>query len=156
MIVFPDQSAATLSNGYRKGAMPEEFSGGIGGQGAEALKQFTAAGGKLIFLNHSCEYAAASLDVKVRNVLSGVSNRDFYSPGSLLNVALDTKHPLALGLPKEIAIWSEGSPAWEAIDGQVVARYPQAKLLASGWLLGESYLAGRGALLDVPMGTGAA
>ncbi len=134
--------------------MPDEFTGGIGKQGEAALKQFAEAGGKLLFLNHSCDYAVDTLELKPRNVLSGVSNRDFYSPGSLLNVSLDTRHPLALGLPGEITIWSEGSPAWEADPVQTVARYPETKLLASGWLLGETYLANRSALLDIPMGKG--
>jgi hypothetical protein len=154
VILFPDQRTQTLTIGYRKGAMPDEFTGGIGKQGATALKQFADAGGKLLFLNHSCDYAVDALELKPRNVLNGVSNRDFYSPGSLLNVSLDTHHPLALGLPKEITIWSEGSPAWEADPAQTVARYPEAKLLASGWLLGETYLANRSALLDIPKGKG--
>ena len=33
-------------------------------------------------------------------------------------------------------------------------RYPQKDLLASGWLLGEGYLAEQAAVLDVPMGNG--
>jgi hypothetical protein len=143
-----------MTGGFRKGRMPEEYTGGIGGQGADELKKFAAGGGKLIFFNHACEYAVEQLGVKVRNVLRGVSNRDFYSPGSLLNVSADTKHPLALGMPKEFAIWSEGSPAWEADADQTVIRYPPSKLLASGWLLGESYLANRGALVDAPAGQG--
>jgi hypothetical protein len=38
--------------------------------------------------------------------------------------------------------------------GQVVARYPQRGILASGWLLGEKYLAGKASLVDIPMGKG--
>ena len=66
----------------------------------------------------------------------------FYSPGSLLNAIVDTHNPLAYGLPENIAIWSEESPAWEVPSGSkdaVVIRYPDDHLLASGWLLGESY-----------------
>lgn len=154
VIVFPDQSASVIAGGFRKGSMPEELTGGIGEKGVAALKAFMEQGGKLVFLNHSCEFATENLGLKEPNLLRGVSNRDFYSPGSLLNVTLDTSHPLALGLPKEITIWSEGSPAWKGEKGRVVARYPDKGLLASGWLLGESYLAGRGALLDVPVGKG--
>ena len=92
--------------------------------------------------------------MQAKNVLNGVANRDFYSPGSLLNVSLDRKNPLAYGMPAEITLWSEQSPAWEAPPDQVVARYPAQHVLASGWLLGEKYLAGKAALLDVPEGKG--
>jgi glutamine amidotransferase-like uncharacterized protein len=37
---------------------------------------------------------------------------------------------------------------------RVVARYVDDHVLASGWLLGESYIQGRAALVDVPMGRG--
>jgi hypothetical protein len=154
VIVFPDQSASIIADGYRKGSMPEEYTGGLGTHGADALKQFLAAGGRLVFLNDSTSYATEQLGIGPKSVVRGVSNREFYSPGSLLNVRLDTKSPLARGLPANIAIWSEGSPAWEHGQGHAVATYPQTGVLASGWLLGEKYLAGRAALLDIPVGSG--
>jgi len=85
--------------------------------------------------------------------LSGVSDREFYSPGSLLNVQLDRQSPLSYGLPESIAIWSEGSPAWETQE-KTVARYPDAGILASGWLLGEPVIARRSALVDAKLGSG--
>jgi hypothetical protein len=112
-----------------------------------------------VFLNHSANYALESLHLKPKNVVAGVSNRDFYSPGSLLNVTLDTHSPIAYGLPEDIAIWSEDSPAWELPSGgkdRTVARYPNDHVLASGWLLGEKYLEGRSALVEVPMKNGRA
>jgi hypothetical protein len=154
VIVFPDESPGNIHNGYRPGTMPDEYTGGVGEQGAQALKEFAAAGGTLVFLNRSTDYAIGHLDVKARNVTRGVPSRDFYSPGSLLKVTLDS-HPLTLGLPKEIAIWSEQSPAWETAESSV-ARYPASGLLASGWLLGEKHLAGRSALVDARMGKGRA
>ena len=145
-----------MENGHKPGTMPEEFCGGLGESGARALKEFAAGGGTLVFLNDATAYATEKLGIQAADVLKGVSNREFYSPGSLLNVELDNRHPLALGLPREITIWSEGSSAWDAAAGTAVARYPQSGILASGWLLGDKYLAGRAALLDVPLGKGRA
>ena len=152
-IVIPDQSRQNIADGYREGAMPPEYSGGLGAQGAAALKEFVEQGGTLIFLNHASDYAQ-TLGVAAKNVLNGVQSKDFYSPGSLLNVKLDTKSRLAYGMPSEITLWSEGSPAWDAPADQVVAAYPSGGVLASGWLLGEKYLVNKAALLDVPMRRG--
>jgi hypothetical protein len=157
VLLFPDQPVSTIMNGYKLGSMPEEFGGGLGNKGVASLRRFTRRGGTLIFLNRSTELATAHLGVKAKDAVRSVSNREFYSPGSLLRVVLDTHHPLAYGLPREIHIWSQGSPAW-GFPGRssagAVARYPAAEILASGWLLGEKYLAGRAALADYPMGRG--
>ncbi len=156
-IVFADQSPAAIANGYRAGSMPEEYIGGLGEKGAAALKQFAEDGGTLVFLNRACGYAVDTLGVPVKNAVRGVSNREFYVPGSLLNAQIDTSSPLAAGVESNIAIWAEDSPAWEVAEGsaaRVIARYPSSGVLASGWLLGEKYLAGKAALVDVPMGKG--
>ena len=153
-IVIPDQPRQQIAQGHRAGTMPPEYCGGVGEKGAAALKEFVEQGGTLIFFNHASDYATQDLGIKARNVLRGVDSKEFYSPGSLLNIALDTKSPLAYGMPAEITLWSEGSPTWEAPEGEVVARYPSRGVLASGWLLGEKYLTEKAALLDVPMGSG--
>jgi len=156
VIVIPDQPESTLADGYPPGSMPREFTGGLGEKGSAALKQFVTQGGRLIFLNHASDYALDYLGVKARNVVRGVPSREFYCPGSLLNIKLDTHSQLTYGMPAEVTLWSEDSPAWDVDDGaaKVLARYPASGLLASGWLLGEKYLAGKAALLDMPMGRG--
>lgn len=153
VLVFPDQPLSELENGFATGAMPQEFTGGLEEAGAHALREFALQGGTLVFLNRSTAYATEVLGVKAKNVLAGVSSREFYAPGSLLNVTLDTHQPLTLGLPREITIWNEQSPAWETND-IVVARYPDGQVLASGWLLGAKLLAHHGALVDSPVGKG--
>jgi hypothetical protein len=153
VLVFPDQPLSDLLDGYAKGAMPEEFTGGLGDTGAGALREFAKQGGTLVFLNRATAFATEVLGVKAKNVLEGVSNREYYAPGALLNVVLDTHHRLTLGLPHEITVWSEQSPAWEA-KGAAIARYPDAQILASGWLLGDKLLAGRAALVDERVGKG--
>jgi len=154
VIVFPDQSSGTIHAGYFKGSMPDNVTGGVGEDGAKALRAFAESGGTLVFLNKSSEYAAQRLGIEAKNVLSGVSNRDFYCPGSLLNVRMKQGHPLSYGLPAEFAIWAEASPAWDSPHS--AANYAATKVLASGWLLGEQHIAGKSALLDVPVGKGRA
>ena len=171
-IVFADQQAASIENGQRN--MPEEYTGGIGAKGADVLKEFANAGGTLVFLNGASQYAVTRLGVQAllvtpaggrggrgggaegepppeANRVSG--SPEFYSPGSLLHAKIDTRSPLAYGVPAEIAIWSEQSPAWET-QLPAVARYPDSLVLASGWLVGEKVIAGKAALIDAPMGSG--
>ncbi len=157
VIVFPDQPSMQIVSGFGAGTMPQEYTGGLNAKAAANLKSFAEQGGTLVFLNHSANYAVEHLHLDPRNVVAGVSNREFYSPGSLLNVTLDTHDPLAYGLPENIAIWSEDSPAWDVASNskdRVVARYAGDHVLASGWLLGESYLESRAAVVDVPLGGG--
>lgn len=164
VIVFADQAAASIENGQRN--MPEEYRGGIGASSAALLKEFANAGGTLVFLNGASEYAISRLGIAARTVTptrggrgEGAGERptsgpaEFYVPGSLLNAKIDTRSPLAYGVPAEIAIWNEQSPAWDT-DLPVVARYPDSHLLASGWIVGEKVIAGKAALIDAPMGSG--
>ncbi len=159
VLIFPDQTPASIHSGYRAGSMPPEYVGGLGDRGAEALKTFAAAGGTLIFLNRSCEYATSRLGIPLKNAVRDLPNREFYAPGALLNVQIDPASPLAYGLPGAFAIWNESSPAWDArasSDARVVLRYPDSGLLASGWLLGEKYLAGKAAVVEYRMVAGRA
>ena len=93
------------------------------------------------------------IPILTKDMLRGLSDRDFYAPGSLLHAQLEREHPLCYGLPADIPIWSEGSPAWETQE-KTVARYPDSGILASGWLLGETLIAKRSALVDAKIGSG--
>ena len=153
-IIFADQPAYGMENGFGRDAMPEQYTGGLGSAGAAALKEFANAGGNLVFLNGASDYAISRLGVKARTVTPTREQAElFYCPGSLLHVYVDTKSPLAYGVPAEIAAWNEHSPAWET-DLPVVARYPASGILASGWLVGEKAIAGHAAIVDAPFGAG--
>ncbi len=149
VIVFADQSSRNIDTGYAA-TMPAEYLGGLGNVGAEALRDFASSGGTLVFLNHASDYAIEHLGVAATAVTGGTG---FYSPGSLLNIRLDTHHPLAYGVPADLSIWSEQSPAWET-RLPVVARYTDSAVLASGWLEGEKVIAGRAAIIDAAIGSG--
>lgn len=156
VLVFADQSPQTIREGYRQGTMPPEYTGGLGPDGAAALKRFAEEGGRLVFLNSASGYALEDLSAGPKNLLHGVSNRDFYCPGSLLNARLSPGHPLGYGLPSEFTIWHEGSPVFDSLGdhAKAVVSYSSPPVLASGWLMGERYIAGKPALVDVETGKG--
>jgi hypothetical protein len=153
-IVLPDQSEATLRGGHAKGSMPEEYTGGLGAEGAEALRAFVETGGTLVALDTASGYAIEALGLKLKDALAGVDAKTFYCPGSILEVSVDTQQPLAHGLAPTLPVWFEGSPAFEVQQGLVLARYGDGDPLLSGWLLGGERLRGRAALVEVPVGKG--
>jgi hypothetical protein len=164
-IIIPDQSARTLLEGYRSGAMPPELTGGLGPEGVKALRYFVETGGTLIFLNRASNFAIEQFKLPLRNVVAGLPRTDFYVPGSILRIELDTSQPLASGMPKETIAWAEESPVFEvtndpeatvpASNVHVIASYPADKdPLLSGWLLGGDLIRGKAALVEVTMGKG--
>ncbi|HKV35505.1 MAG TPA: M14 family zinc carboxypeptidase [Pyrinomonadaceae bacterium] len=164
-IVIPDQPARALFEGYRAGTMPPEVSGGLGEQGVKTLREFVEGGGTLIFLNRASNFAIQQFKLPVLNVVAGLPRTEFYVPGSILRIELDTSHPLAKNMPKETIAWAEDSPVFQVADvagssvpaanAQVVASYPaEGNPLLSGWLLGAEKLNGKAALVDVKMGEG--
>ncbi len=161
-IVFPDQGAVGIANGLSD-RYPKEYQGGVGKEGIEALKKFVEEGGTIVTLNDASEFAIRYLDVPVKNTLEGIPSKDFYCPGSILKIKLDTGNPLTAGVPTlegtrdESIAWAETGPAFETTSdrAKIVARFADAKeILLSGWLLGAEKIAGRGAIVEVKQGKG--
>jgi hypothetical protein len=163
-IVFPDQSANQILNGYAKGSMPDEYVGGVGKEGVANLKKFVENGGTLVFMNESSNFAIREFNLPVKNVTAGLNRKDFFIPGSILRTELDTTHPIAKGMPKESIAWFEDSPAFEiqtdplalTNNFRIIAKYPSdpSKILLSGWALGAEKIAGKAALVEFTIGKG--
>ena len=153
-IVLPDQSVTGLRDGHVKGVMPDEYTGGLGAEGGRSLKAFVEGGGTLVALDSATAYAIEALGLKVKDALAGVTAKDFYCPGSILGASVDTRRPLAHGLPETLPVWFEGSPAFEAEAGSVLARYESSDPLLSGWLLGGERLRGKASLVEAALGKG--
>ena len=161
-ILLPHQERESLLNGNPeknefKEPYPPEFVGGLGAVGLDALQRFVEAGGTLIALDAACEAVIKAFALPVRNVVEGLPDTDFYCPGSLLRVVVDSAHPLGHGLPRETAVLFLKSPAFEITtenEGTVVARYPTSDPNLSGWILGPHHLHGHAALLEIPLGEG--
>jgi hypothetical protein len=164
-ILIPDQPSRTILNGYRAGTMPPELTGGLGQEGVNALRHFVEDGGTMVCLNRASEFAIDQFKLPLRNVVAGLARTQFYVPGSILRLELDTTHPIAKGMPNESIAWAEESPVFEitnnsntsvpAANVKIIGWYPRDKdPLLSGWLLGGERIKGKAALVEVTMGKG--
>jgi hypothetical protein len=166
-IVLPDQPPKQILGGHPPGALPEEYVGGIGEEGARSLRAFVEAGGTLVTLNEASLFALEHLGLAVTNILAPRADvdqadeqaqpkqaADFYCPGAILRVEPDLGHPLAHGLDDPSVVWFEESPAFDVESGTAVARYADPDPLLSGWLLGGARLQGKAALVEAPLGKG--
>ncbi|MBD0372069.1 MAG: peptidase M14 [Pyrinomonadaceae bacterium] len=158
VIVLPSQKAKDIIEGHASGSYPSEYTEGMTRAGVEALRGFVNEGGTLICFDASSELAIKEFNLPLRNVLEGVPSSDFYCPGSILQLDVDTSQPLARGFESKQDAYFINSSAFEIIQPErvrVVARYGDSEhLLRSGWLLGANRIAGRIALAEVSMGRG--
>jgi hypothetical protein len=162
VIIIPDQTRAGILNGHKPGTMPPQYTGGLGAEGVKALRDFVEQGGTLVCLNRASDFAIEQFKLPVRDVVDGLPRTDFYVPGSILRIELDTTDPIAKGMPKETIAWAENSPVFEIksdplalLRVKIIASYPKDKdPLLSGWLLGGDRIKGKAALVEVGMGKG--
>ena len=159
IIVIPAQSANSIYDGHREGRVPPEYAGGLGAEGTEALRRYAEAGGWILAFDDAVDYAIDRFGLPVKNVVRGVDDADFFIPGSLIRVDVDTSGPMGWGLTPESVAMFAGSQSLEVTPGapgvEVFSRYADRDWLLSGWDLGGAdYLAGKAAGVRVPMGRG--
>ncbi len=168
VIVLQSQSTHSIlsgfgdAGGFRGGAMPPEYRGGLGQPGSAAIREFVESGGRLVAIEEATELAIELFDLPVRNAVAGLSNEDFYIPGSILRLDIGTgdtgiawywssSRAFELGAPAGRADLSSGPPA----EGLVVnASYGLGDPLLSGWVLGGEHVAGKPALVSARVGEG--
>lgn len=160
-IVLPSQPAREIRAGRAAGSVPPEYAGGLGETGAAALREFVRAGGTLVALEEASEYAIELLGLPLSLVNDDLPPADFYIPGSILRLELDTTSAIARGMPERSIAWfGSSSFAFEpgSTDARVriIGRYGRGETLLSGWALGEERIAGAGALVVAEVGSGRA
>ncbi len=156
-IILPADSGNSIVKGLSAERYPAEFAGGIGEEGVENLKKYVAGGGKLICFDDSCEMVIKRFSLPMKNVLNGLKRSEFYDPGSVVKLEVDTKNPLAKGLKEETPAYFTNSSAFEISDAskvKSVANYAAKDSLLSGWTLGEKYMNGKTALAEAVYGKG--
>ncbi len=164
-LILPDGRPEILENGYSHqygdgdSIVPPGFRGGLGEVGAAAIREFALSGGTVLAFNRAAAYAARTLGLPVEDSVASVSKKRFFGPGTLLRAEADLSHPLCFGMRGSEAVWFEAGPVFRAkrrgpAAPRTVLAFSRQGVLASGWLLGTSYVAGQPAVLDVPLGEG--
>ncbi len=146
----------------------DESARGINDRGFGNLARFVEDGGTLICFDGSCGQLIKQWKLPLRNVLEGVRSSDFYCPGSILRIDVDTSNPIARTTSKETDAYFINSSAFELTNTPkpifdapqtpwpttVIARYAKENVLRSGWLRGEDRIKDKIALAEVTMGKG--
>ncbi|MEQ9378169.1 MAG: M14 family metallopeptidase [Imperialibacter sp.] len=158
VIVMASERNGSIENGYKKGQVPPRYEGGLGETGIRNLDDFVKAGGTLVCMNQSSDFAIESLYLPVKNVVKGVNRKDFFTGGSIMEVTTNTTHPVMAGMPDHASVFVNRSPVFttlEGFKGEALAKYQdKGSPLRSGFLLGTKYLNGYAAGLDVQHGQG--
>ena len=153
-------------------SIPAEFRERLGRFSTErtvpALKQFMEAGGTVVAVGTSANLGI-SLGLPIANALvektAGGADRDlpgdkYYVPGSILRVQVDTTQEISAGLPRDLDVFFDNSPAYRlgsdaAAKGvRPLAFFPNATPLRSGWAWGQSYLDGTVEAAEATIGKG--
>jgi hypothetical protein len=167
VLLMPDDARVPVAGGSTSGrggpgrlASPQrpEYAYQLTAADLEAFEQFVRGGGTLVCLSNASTFAIQQFKLPVRNVVAGLRPEEFFLRGSIVEVAIDTGHAVMAGMPEKAAVFVDGSPVFETLDGfkgSVLARYQdEGSPLLSGYLIGERHLNAKSAALDVQLGNG--
>jgi hypothetical protein len=150
VLLLPDfRDSKTIVEGLSDKDVPPEYARGIGEVGVKNIKDFIQRGGTLITMNSSAQFAIENLHLGVQNCVAGKDRKEFFIPGSILQVLNNSGHPISFGLGRDTAIFFRRSPVFAVNEGVSVARYPAQPFL-SGWINGKDLLVDKSAIVDVP------
>lgn len=171
VIVLPDVAKEVLATGKPKREEGEmkyfaeprpEYAGGLGKEGAAALREFVEGGGTVVALSSASEYLIEELQLPARNVLARVKADEFLCPGTLVRIEVDPTHPVTFGLPPSTPAFLDGPLAFQTtmpgaeMTRRVLASHPaEARdVLVSGWIRGEEKLTRNAAAVALTYGKG--
>ena len=178
VIIFPDTDKEILMSGkqksggsYYQGSYHPDYVKGIGKEGMEKLMSFSNEGGTIISWGRSARLFEGMLKIKsgdseeefslpFRDISPDLSKGGLYIPGSLVRVNLIADHPLTLGMPESIGVFSRGRPVFTTsvpkfdMDRRVIGTYPEKDVLISGYASGEEKMGNRAAMIWMEKGKG--
>jgi Zinc carboxypeptidase len=159
VIVIAEMGTRQIMDGMQAGTVPAEYAGGIGGDGADALREFVDRGGTLVTLGNASMFAIDEFGVGAANALASLRPDQFFCSGTLLKTEIkDPANPVVAGLPADPTVMFERNVAFDTrpnFRGKILAAYPKDRNpLRSGYLLGPEHIEGKAAALDANYGNG--
>jgi hypothetical protein len=154
--------------GGRPQNIPPEFEGWLGQVTVETtvprLLAFMEGGGTILAIGSSTAMAMHANQAVSNHLVNGqgspLGEADYYVPGSVLRMRVDTSRPLAFGVPEEVDVFFNNSPVLRmepAVSEQSltpVAWFGSAAPLRSGWAWGQRYLKGGLGVAEATVGKG--
>ena len=150
--------------------IPAEFQDWLGSvtinRTVPQLRSFLESGGTILTIGSSnslAEHLGLPVGSALVERLPNGSERPlprekYYIPGSILEVAVNNRHPLAYGLPDKVDVMFDNSPVFRLRPGvdqaTPVAWFPNGKPLRSGWAWGQHYLQDGTVVAEVGVGKG--
>ncbi len=140
-------------------------------EGLENLMTFSDQGGIVIAWGRSTRLFEGLLKIKhgetveefqlpFRDLSPALAKDGLYVPGSLLQVDVLKGHPLTLGMPESIGVFSRGRPVFQTsvprfdMDRRVIGTYPEKEVLMSGYASGEEKMGNKAAMIWMQKGKG--
>ncbi len=168
IIILPDDDLTTMTGKNmgdaarrRWASFPPEYRSGFGQTGIDALKAFVEQGGALLTFGRAGDLPMKEFKVPVRNVVEGISTKEFWSPGSTLKMTFANDNPLAYGMPEQgLGLFLHNNQVYQVIrtahNDQVerIVTFVDRNIMQSGWLIGEELIANKAAMVAVKMGKG--
>jgi Zinc carboxypeptidase len=178
VIIFPDTDKEILMSGKQKsggtyymGSYHPDYVKGIGKEGLEKLMTFSERGGLIISWGRSARLFEGMLTIKqkdageefslpFRDISPELTQAGLYIPGSLVKINLIPDHPLTLGMPQSIGVFSRGRPVFATsvpkfdMDRRVIGSYPEKEILLSGYASGEEKMGNKAAMIWLEKGQG--
>jgi hypothetical protein len=114
----------------------------------------------LIALGDASNMILDRLPLPLKEVKRTLSREQHYAPGTIVNLQVDTSHPIGFGSAADTFGFYINSPFFQLTEGfsshkvSIVARYPNMGVNASGWLRGEENMLGRAAVVAVETNPG--
>ena len=84
VLILPDTPVPLLLRGLQGPNIMPRHRGGLGDEGAAALRAFVQGGGTIITLGNAAQFAIEQLGVLASNVIGTDDPEAFFCPGSLL------------------------------------------------------------------------
>jgi hypothetical protein len=178
VVIFPDTDKSVLMTGKRKSgdsyvmeSYHPDYVKGMDSLGMERLMTFSSRGGIIIAWGLSARLFEGMLKIKGKegeeefrlpfsDISPQLAKEGLVVPGSLMKVNLTVGHPLTLGMPGQIGVFSRGCPVFQTsvpmfdMDRRVIGTYPEKEVLMSGYSARDELLGNKAAMIWMKKGKG--